>query len=530
MAVKLVNRDERARLEALAGLADCNPLLPERIAFEEQALGSAFEKTTEVWHAEADLRGLNPNLPKLAAAAEELAPVLRGRLAEGAEASERELVQYEGLVRYLLFSRYEDDFHALILDGEAGKSTTRKVAAFARHERDVEWLLKIPGVRFPFEVDAAHLFAWGFQIRRAWRHTFRQIHGGAMAAARLRAAVWQSVFTHDVQRYRRILYDRMGDVPTLIIGESGTGKELAARAIGLSRYVPFDARAGAFGEDYTELFFPVNLAALSSSLIESELFGHRKGAFTGAAEDRAGWFETCPTLGSVFLDEVGELTPEVQVKLLRVLQSRRFQRVGEVGERSFEGKIIAATNRDLGVQMQSGAFREDFYYRLSGDVIRTPTLREQLDEYPNELRNLALILARRLLGGREGPGDEADTATTEADRLAEEAVAWAHAELGPDYPWRGNVRELEQCVRNVMIRGEYRPALRARTDPGGAGEGFAARLESGELSAEQLISHYCTLVYAQVGNYEEVARRLGLDWRTVKAKIDPELLERLRQA
>jgi DNA-binding NtrC family response regulator len=357
-----------------------------------------------------------------------------------------------------------------------------------------------------------------------------------MAAARLRAAVWQSIFTHDVQRYRRILFDRMGDIPTLIVGESGTGKELVARAIGLSRYVPFDSGARAFSEDYTRLFFPVNLAALSAGLIESELFGHRKGAFTGAGEDHAGWFETCPTLGSVFLDEVGELTPEIQVKLLRVLQSRRFQRVGEIAERSFEGKIIAATNRDLSEEMTDGSFRADFYYRLSGDVIRTPTLREQLDEYPNELRNLALILSRRLLGEREdaaepeaGGPDAEDAPIGEADRLAEQVVAWASDELGPTYPWRGNVRELEQCVRNVMIRGEYRPAAFGPGASGNPGQVLAAELESAQLSADELLSHYCTVVYARVGSYEEAARRLGLDRRTVKAKIDSGLLERLRR-
>ncbi len=511
MSSAFVNADEARRLEALAGLSDCNQFLPERIAFEERALGPDFEKTTEVWHAEADLRGLNPNLPRLAAAAEALAATLRDRLRGGARPTREELLWYEGMVRYLLFYRYEGDFYALIEEGEAGGRTTRKIPAYKRHARDVAHFLDLPGIEFPFPVDAAHLFAWGFQIRRAWRHTFRQIYGGSMAAARLRAAVWQSIFTHDAQRYRRSLYARMGDIPTLIVGESGTGKELVARAIGLSRYIPFDAQGQCFGADYVGLFAPVNLSALSTGVIESELFGHRKGAFTGAVTDHAGWFETCPALGSVFLDEIGELSPEVQVKLLRVLQSRTFQRVGETEARRYEGKIIAATNRDLAQDLDRGDFRRDFYYRISGDVVHTPTLRAQLEAGPGELRNMAMILARRIVGEEE------------ADALADDVIRFAERALGPHYAWPGNIRELEQCVRSVMIRGTYRPLGSA--SPGS--DNLARAIDAGELSADELLRRYCTVVYAKTGTYEETARRLGLDRRTVKARLDRELLEKL---
>ena len=124
------------------------------------------------------------------------------------------------------------------------------------------------------------------------------------------------------------------DATVLITGESGTGKELVARAIAMARYIPFDAKSKSFVSDYTQSFYPLNLSALSPTLIESELFGHRRGAFTGALEDRAGWLETCPPLGTVFLDEIGELDPTIQVKLLRVLQTRRFQRLGAYPHRN----------------------------------------------------------------------------------------------------------------------------------------------------------------------------------------------------
>src|SRR4030095_10303350 len=123
-------------------------------------------------------------------------------------------------------------------------------------------------------------------------------------------------------------------------------------------------------EVYAGPFYALNPSALSPTLIESELFGHRRGAFTGAVQDRAGWLEVCPATGTVFLDEIGELDPAIQVKLLRVLQSRTFQRLGDTRDRPFLRKLIAATNRDLGREMAAGEFRKDFYYRLCSDFVR----------------------------------------------------------------------------------------------------------------------------------------------------------------
>src|SRR6185503_3035069 len=209
---------------------------------------------------------------------------------------------------------------------------------------------------------------------------------------------WQSMFTHDMRRYRRILFDRMGDMTTLITGPSGTGKELVARAIGLSRYIPFDAATQKFRENFATSFYSINLSALSPTLIESELFGHRRGAFTGALQDRAGWLEVCPPLGTVFLDEVGEIGADIQVKLLRVLQTRKFQRLGETQDHLFSGKIVAATNRDLAAEMQAERFRPDFYYRLCSDIIRVPSLQERLRESPAELMELLVFIVRRIMG------------------------------------------------------------------------------------------------------------------------------------
>jgi DNA-binding NtrC family response regulator len=234
------------------------------------------------------------------------------------------------------------------------------------------------------------------------------------------------------------------------------------------------------------------------------LFGHRRGAFTGALQDRVGWLEVCPEGGAVFLDEIGEVDVSVQVKLLRLLQTRTFHRLGESRPRSFAGKIIAATNRDLVEEMEAGRFRRDFYYRLCSDVIVTPSLREQLADSPQELPRLVGFIARRLVGDEQG------------EELAAEVLEVVAKQLSPTYPWPGNFRELEQCVRNVLVRRRYEPVRLTPSRPAAA---LAAELESGRLTAEQILRRYCAIVYAQTRNIEETARRLDLDRRTVRARL-----------
>jgi transcriptional regulator with GAF, ATPase, and Fis domain len=296
----------------------------------------------------------------------------------------------------------------------------------------------------------------------------------------------------------------MNDISTLVCGPSGTGKELVARAVGLSRYIPFDRKSHSFENNFLGSFQALNLSALSPTLIESDLFGHCKGAFTGAIADRAGWMEECNPFGTVFLDEIGELDSTIQVKLLRVVQSRTFSRVGETQLRRFEGKIIAATNRDLAAEMHARRFREDLYYRLCADLITTSSLRAQLDDAPEDLHNLVMFTASRIIGD-------------DAEQLAFEVERWIDLNLGRDYPWPGNMRELEQCVRNCLVRGEYhppKPILSTDTS-----RDWLRRAERGAISADELLSHYCCWVYAQVGTYEGTAERLGLDRRTVKRRV-----------
>ena len=468
---------EQRRLAAAIGtLAYENPFLPSRIEAEREILGDAFVADTTVWSR--DLRQASrPNIAAIADRAETLARELRGLRSP----------LYEDLVTYVLYERYSDRLADL-----ATRETSDRVAFYDDFAADARDFLPHSSDGPP---DLGHLFACLYQVRRAFLHTFTYLIGTSMRAADLRADVWRSIFTRDLRRYRRSLFARMNDITTLIVGPTGTGKELVARAIALSRYIPFDERTRRFAAAVPTLFAGLNLSAMSPSLIESELFGHRKGAFTGALADREGWLEACSASGSVFLDEVGELDPSIQVKLLRVLQTRSFQRLGDTTTRHFAGKIIAATNRDLAA---TGEFRRDFYYRLCSDVITTPSLREQLGENDDELRHLVLHVATTVAGAEE------------AETIAADVMRVIAKRLGPDYPWSGNFRELEQCVRSVVVRGDYSPSPVAPREP--------VALD-GSMSEEELLRWYTNLVYKQTGSYQEVARRLGIDRRTVSARL-----------
>jgi len=506
-----LSASQRAFLETISRLGYSNPFLPERVEWEMEALGLDFVEGDAVWSQPVeDPERPRANVARIVARLELLAGQMRAALATSGGASPHELALYEDAVLFLIYHRYYQSF----LDASFGAGARNGAARWRfYHQFLADWrhFLGIEGAAFPTAHDPRHTFACFRQIQRAFEQVFRDIIGGSLPAARLRASIWQSIFTHDMRRYRRTLFARMGEFATLITGPSGSGKELVARAIAQSRYLPFDDQRLEFPGDGAEAFSAINISALSPALVESELFGHRRGSFTGAVSDRKGWLEICPETGSVFLDELGDLDPAIQVKLLRVIETRTFHPVGGNAAREFRGKLITATHRDLAVLMRDGRFREDLYYRLCSDQVVTPSLAEQLADSPAVLRDLVLHMSRRVAG-------------EEAAELAREALEWIEGNLGPRYSWPGNYRELEQCVKNVLIRRNYRPSFRASEDPV---EEFVGEIRAGGLSLDEVLSRYVTMVYRRTGSYEETARRLGVDRRTVKAKVDAAFLARL---
>jgi DNA-binding NtrC family response regulator len=526
----LLAAHEWSAAEALAAIPFTNPFLPERVELERKAVGDGYVGVGPVLILRQGKRGedMYPELSALRDRSEVLVAKLRKRLDAGRDATPAELEVYEGLALFLLYLRFSAKFAPLVIGPAASRVRGAQVTFWPEFVADFEGLFRLENRRLPSDHKPEVVFGGFFQVERAFTHIFEKIVGGSMPAAQLRAAVWESIFSHDMRRYLRILHRRMSDLPTLIVGPSGSGKELVASAIGQSCFIPFDPGKGRFKADESELYVPLNLSALTPTLIESELFGHVKGAFNDAV-DRVGWLKKCGPYGAVFLDEIGELDGSIQVKLLRVLETRRFERVGSTETLEFKGKIVAATNRDLAAEMDAGRFRHDLYYRLCADQVTTPSLAEQLSDRPDDLVDLVRFATRRFLDPNSG---EEDAAEAEVESLTMEVVAWIREQFGDGYRWPGNFRELGQCVRNVMIRGRYLPPSRGgdRDDRPGPVEELLTQVRESTATRDELLGRYYALVrHESEGNYREAGRRLKVDWKTVRDRHDRAFYDRLRR-
>jgi transcriptional regulator with PAS, ATPase and Fis domain len=289
------------------------------------------------------------------------------------------------------------------------------------------------------------------------------------------------------------------DATVLITGESGTGKEVVARAL----HTNSQRRAGPF--------VAVNCGALPGELLESELFGHVRGAFTGAVRDRVGRFEAAQG-GVLFLDEIGDMPLPLQVKLLRVLQERRFERIGETASRALDVRVIAATNVDLKEAIAAGRFREDLYYRLRVVPIHIPPLRER----PEDIEPLARHLLHRI-AARE----------SRAVRLSPDALRRLLA-----YPWPGNVRELENaveyaialCQRQTVQVEDFPPEIAATEPEIAATEPASAAPSSravADVPAEGEANRIRAALEAHHWHHARAAAELGISrttlWRKMRA-------------
>ena len=305
------------------------------------------------------------------------------------------------------------------------------------------------------------------------------------------------------------------DINVLILGESGTGKELVARAI-----YQHSQRSRA-------PFLAINCAAIPETLLESELFGHERGSFTGAERKRIGKFEQCHT-GTLFLDEIGDMAPATQAKILRLLQEGRFERVGGNESITSDVRIIAATNQDLDRLIDEGRFRKDLYYRLRGVTIHIPSLRDRRDDVP-ELAHYFLFRYNRQLG-------------TTVQSISAEAM-----ELLERYAWPGNVRELQSVIREALVVSagptilpEFLPAELHLESPGeteagsdvepaldwqSLGQFVEAAVAGGETDVyRRAKDHFDRLVISRAlretaGNQHRASEILGLSRVTVRTKL-----------
>jgi hydrogenase-4 transcriptional activator len=292
------------------------------------------------------------------------------------------------------------------------------------------------------------------------------------------------------------------DVPVLILGETGSGKEVIARAI--------HARSRRAGRP----FHRVNCGAVPSELIDSELFGHEKGAFTGATERRQGWFERADT-GTLLLDEVGELPLAAQVRLLRVLQDGTFERVGGQRHLSVDVRIIAATHRDIASMVAERKFREDLWYRLAVFLIRLPGLRERPTDIPALAEHLAAKACLRY--------------GTLPIRPSESDLALLHA-----YHWPGNVREMGTVMDRAVILGDGKrleiakalgllPSVSAMTPAAGRGPVASSATSADFPTLDAVVAGHIRLALERSGGRVEgprgVAAMLAVNPHTLRARM-----------
>ncbi|MBW2380627.1 MAG: sigma 54-interacting transcriptional regulator [Deltaproteobacteria bacterium] len=281
----MLDTDTAARLDAIGKLGFTNPFGPERPRLEAVIVGEDVARSLP-WSRSLDWPLEDPALPAIQEEAERQMAEAQAGLARGKAYTKRERDLIRGVALYVLYYRYDTELYQSI----TSDSPANTVTFYDAFNNDFHELFK--WVEPPtWAATPADLFALFFQTRRAFHFVFHQILGTSVAAAKLRANVWESLFTHDPWRYLAHLQGRMHEASTLILGPSGTGKELVASAIGLSSFIAFDDERRRFARDYRTGFHPLHLAAMSKTLIESELFGHKKGAFTGASADRMGHLE-----------------------------------------------------------------------------------------------------------------------------------------------------------------------------------------------------------------------------------------------
>jgi hypothetical protein len=386
---------------------------------------------------------------------------------------------------FYIYSNYVEKFN-IFIEKQKKTTSTLKLDFYKEIEDDFK-KFNIP------PADYAHHIAMFYQLRRAFYFIDSFLKGNSDSIKLVKQEIWNCIFTSTLELYNDQLWNKMEDFSLLITGPTGTGKSIIAKIIGYSSYIKFNTHTQCFETSFLNMFRSINLTEYSSSLLESELFGHEKGAFTDAINEKEGIFENTTPAHCIFLDEIGETPLFTQIKLLRVLQDRSFYKVGSITPVTFKGRIIGATNKSLNELTDPKVFRQDFFFRLSSNVIKLPSLQAQLQENPADISDFITHITMYVL-------------KSPSSQLIKSITTQITKSLA-NYTWPGNVRELEQAIRRIILTKSYNP------------HNYIKNPLLKEITAQEHLSKYIKQLYDKHKSYSKVAKILNIDNRTVKKYI-----------
>ena len=482
-------------------------LLPEQREFFTQIAALAFVNPFSEQRELADCQLLEivPGTMEISLRINKIQALLHGHFQQLQPLAEFRLTAYQGKTQEIMkfswlfyqFHEFQSQFNQFIEE----QRLLGDVPLELRFAKDLKHRFQLAGFT---DSETEKFIALFYQLHRGFYFISTAISGDCPSIIELRVRLWNNIFTFNPQWYMDYLCGKMEDFSTLLLGATGTGKTLVAHTIGCSGFIPFDLSKRRFKESFTRSFQFINLSQYPCSLLESELFGHKKGAFTGAIDHHQGLFDRCSEHGAVFIDEIGDIDIPTQVKLLNVIQDRTFCPVGSHEKLRFSGRVISATNRNITQLRKDGVFRDDLYYRLCSDVIEVPSLQQRIQENPQELGHLIAILLKRITD-------------IPAPNLAATIEKQIRAGIPDYYSWPGNVRELEQCIRRICLTGSC--GVSSELSLNSLNDGFSLMDNAGEGSAQMLLQQYCRFLYERHGSYEAVARITQLDRRTARKYI-----------
>lgn len=496
--------EERAAAEALVALGLYYPHGPEREGLAQMALGDDFRPGD-----------LEHNVKRRALRAQHWLEQAHAALSTGERRDLAAIQLYEGLLRIVLQSRFEPVFRSLAQASQGAGLMLRRVTSYEQFVKDAEPWLALPGEPLPLRAGLPHLFAFLFQLRRAaLLIEDRSFLGRSRAAADVRIALWRALFSRDLGRYERALYLQMHRLPVLVTGPRGTPKEDVARVIALCGYVPFDPERLRFTSEPALALRPWDARSVAPAAPEVKAVA--RGASEAASAD-APTREAAQAPASRndcwVVNGLDCLDGPEQSQLAERL--REFLGSGEPGRGPGLGpRVITISDGDLEAAVKAGEFRDDLYHWLSAHRVELPALATELRQHPQDLRFYVTQAISALLEGGE------------LRAAVDEVVEFIERKLS-HHVFPGNQRELAHCARAILMGGEYRPPSRPVEAAEGALSSLAQRFVAGDFDMDGLLDAYCTLMYGRTGSYQESARRLGIDRRTVKSRVNAALLSEL---